>query len=113
MTDAFLEIDTKFRTAFGAFKQIFAFRFGTPRLQRRVRFVENPTTGALELPVDLRLKLCEALRADARRLQRGLYFRLPSLYLRKFLLQTRYLSLRLRHYLFCKLLIFLNKPFPR
>jgi hypothetical protein len=34
-------------------------------------FVVNPATGALEVSVDLKLKIENALRAEVRRLQRG------------------------------------------
>jgi hypothetical protein len=67
--------------------------------KRRSRFVLNPTTGALELPADLRLKVENALRTEAYRLQLRLYFHLPSLYLRKLGLQVRSAALKL----LCKL----------
>jgi hypothetical protein len=63
------------------------------RSEHRSRFVVNPTTGALEVPSDLRLKVIDAIRRDARRYQRRLYLRLPGLYLRKFVLQVRYAAL--------------------
>jgi hypothetical protein len=58
--------------------------------KRGTKFVVNPTTGALELPADLRLKVIKALRSEARRCQFRAYFRLPGLYLRKLGLQARY-----------------------
>jgi hypothetical protein len=57
--------------------------------ERRFKFVHNPTTGALEILVDLRLKVEHALRAEVRRLQLRLYLRSAFLDLLQFNPQVR------------------------
>jgi hypothetical protein len=98
--DFFSDGDFKMTTA--AAKQIGA-RITRDGVKYRSNFTLNPTTGALELPVHQRLKLENALRAEARRLQLRLYFRLPGLYLRKLALQARYTALNLARDLACNL----------
>ena len=65
------------------------------RIYGRLESPLNPTTRTLEVPADLRLKIENALRAEARRTQLRLYFRLPGLYLHKFGLQARFATLKL------------------
>ena len=47
---------------------------------RHFRFVANPAPGALEIPVDLKAEIADALTAELRRLQPILYLQLAKLY---------------------------------
>ena len=51
---------------------------------RNFRFVANPTTGALEIPSDLRAEMAGGLKADTSRVQLRLYLPLLQFYLGKF-----------------------------
>jgi hypothetical protein len=66
--------------------------------QRGSLFVFNPTSGTLEVRADLRLKVEQALRAEARRFQLRLYLRLAGLYISQLSLQARYARLRVLSY---------------
>ena len=49
--------------------------------QRGFRFVENPTTGALEIPAHMRAEIADALVAHVRSLHYPLYLLQAQLYL--------------------------------
>jgi hypothetical protein len=70
-------------------------RFAGDGAKPRSKVTLDPATGALIIPVDLRLKIENALRTEARRSQLRLYLRFPVLYLRKFGLEVRQLGLKL------------------
>ena len=57
------------------------------REHRGSRFMVNPTTGTLEVSIDLRLKARKALEREVRRMRYGLYFTLTRLYVLKLWLE--------------------------
>ena len=57
------------------------------REHRGSRFMVNPTTGTLEVSIDLRLKARKALEREVRRMRYGLYLTLTRLYVLKFWLE--------------------------
>jgi hypothetical protein len=58
-------------------------------LHKNFRFVPDPATGALKIPVDLRAEISGALMAEVRRFQLRLYLQLAKLYFLKFRLQLQ------------------------
>jgi hypothetical protein len=57
------------------------------REHRGSRFMVNPTTGTLEVSIDLRLKARKALEREVRRMRYGLYLTLTRLYFLKLWLE--------------------------
>jgi hypothetical protein len=57
------------------------------REHRGSRFMVNPTTGTLEVSIDLRLKVRKALKREVRRMEYGLYLTLTRLYVLKLWLE--------------------------
>ena len=57
------------------------------REHRGSRFMVNPTTGTLEVSIDLRLKARKALEREVRRMRYGLYLTLTRLYVLKLWLE--------------------------
>jgi hypothetical protein len=89
MADVSLGRSAHFKSASVAAPEILAVSASPNRGKYRPFFVLNPATGALEVPADLRLKVHEALLAEARCIQLGLKRRRLGLHIRKFGLQLR------------------------
>jgi len=90
---------SKFEIARVTAEKVFALCASAYRRKNRVRFVLNPATGALELPIYFRAKVRKSLRREARRIQLRLYFRFLGLCLGKIALETRNAMLLTRCYL--------------
>jgi hypothetical protein len=67
--------------------------------QRGFRFVENPATGALEIPAHMRTEIADALVADVRSLHYRLYLLQAQLYLHALWLKGLSASQRVVGYL--------------
>jgi hypothetical protein len=70
------------RTASVASKNILPISARNGR-QRKSNFITNPATGALIVSPDLDLKIRNSLMAEAKRIQRGLFFRRLRLQIEK------------------------------
>jgi hypothetical protein len=93
-TKADLKRNFGIESACVAAEKVFGPGAAADRCERGSLFVLNPATGALEVRADLRLKVENAIRAEARRIQFRLYCGLPFLYVRKIGLQLRYAALQ-------------------
>jgi hypothetical protein len=89
MAESQLGANTEFVVASSTTKKIFSSRASPYGVSDGSFFFQEPTTGALIVRPDLRLKAHEAILTEARRIQLRLYRGLPGLYLRKIGLQLR------------------------
>jgi hypothetical protein len=77
-----------FKSALAAFPKIYAVRSSRHGGEYRPFFVVNPTTGALEVPIEHRDKALKALQREVRRIKHGLYLLKARLYFEFFGLQA-------------------------
>jgi hypothetical protein len=94
MTQSSLNGNSQFVAARPTSEEVFSSIAATDRRKNGALFIQNPTTGALEVRPDFRPKIRRAISAEARRLQLRLYLSLPRLYLRKLSLQLLGASLQ-------------------
>jgi hypothetical protein len=93
-----LSLNGEFKLAYAAFEKVFVVGAWSGR-QGRSGLIANPTTGALEVSDDLRLKARKAIMAEVRRMKVRLYLNCARLYLRKFLLSCKSARLNVVCYL--------------